>query len=91
LPPLACPHCKGSVVRLPREAGVADYFMIGFADLPFWLLFGACATLGMKNWAAGIVSASLVGFLYFAWHRCQSKYRCCTCRETFKYSQVVER
>jgi uncharacterized protein YbaR (Trm112 family) len=89
LPPLACPECKGSVHRLPRDSSADVFFLACFADIPFWILFAMCGTLGMKNIPAGVVATGLTGFAYFAWYRVHGRYRCPACTKTFKYSEVV--
>jgi hypothetical protein len=63
--------------------------LLGLVDLPFWLLFGLCVTIGLSNVVAGIAAAAVLGLVYLVWRRCQSSYRCDSCQRTLKYADVV--
>jgi hypothetical protein len=55
--PLHCRVCNGgSLQRLPRELEGGDFAWLLFDDWPFWLLFGLCVALGVRNWAAGVIA-----------------------------------
>jgi hypothetical protein len=88
-PQLRCRGCNGSSLqKLPREMEGGDFLWMFFGDWPFWLLFGLCLALGMRNWAAGLVAFGIVIYLYFAWSRTRSGFKCRDCGTVTQYADA---
>ena len=88
-PSLRCRVCNGtSLQRLPREWEGGDYLWVLFADWPFWLLFGLCVALGIRNWVAGLVAFAGVIYLYSAWSRTRSRFKCRNCGAVSVYADA---
>ena len=89
-PRRACPACGKSVRKLHRDADGAEIAAIAFMELPFWILFGACAAIGMVHWLAGVTSAVVLVGAFLLWDRSKSRYECDACGIQSSYHQVVE-
>ena len=58
-------------------------------ELPFWILFGICAMLGMVHWLAGVVSVAILVVAFFFWDRSKSRYECDACGKQSSYRETV--
>ncbi len=86
--PLCCPACRGPVVEHRRELSAQERAAFFFADLPFWILFGACVAIGMWQWLAGAVGFAVTLFIFYRWHQGRTRFRCFACDKSFSHPEL---
>lgn len=89
-PRLHCPQCAGALVRQPLKLHTGHKLLIGFMDVPFWLVFAVGVAVGLSNPWAGALSAVVLALGFWMWVRIRSNYRCSPCDKSFRYAEAVK-
>lgn len=89
-PRLHCPQCACALVRQPLRLHAGHKLLMGFVDVPFWMVFAVGVTVGLSNPWAGALAAAVLGLGLWMWVRVRSTYRCGACDQTFRYAEAVK-
>ena len=66
----------------------ATSFAMSLMEIPFWIVFGICAALGMVHWLAGVVSTIVLGAAFLVWRRSNQRYECVVCDRQFGHFET---
>ena len=88
-PRLHCPRCASALQRRPVQLHLGHKVLLGFIDVPFWLVFGVGLAVGLSNPVAGVAAAGILALGIWLWVRVKSGYHCEPCATTFRYADVV--
>ena len=74
--------------KAESENPYAASFALSLMEIPFWIVFGICAALGMVHWLAGVASAIVISAAFLVWCRSNQRYECVVCDRRFGHFET---